>query len=224
MRTKTLLLTAALVAAGAATSMAQSNVYSLNVVGYINLPLVNGYNLVANQLNGTNNNINTVFPTATDQDVVFKWNAATQGFAPSDTYQALGNGWYDGAFNPSTTTLNPGEAFFYQSVGAKTVTLTGEVSQGTNTLAIKGGGYSFLSSPPPVVSGLSTNGFPQVDQMTYFTFSGGSYTPSYTYQALGNGWYDGAFNPVDPAPAVGQGFIVNNPGAQTSWTRSFVVQ
>ena len=38
MRTKTLLLTAALTAAGALTSMAQ--VYSINIVGYINLPVL----------------------------------------------------------------------------------------------------------------------------------------------------------------------------------------
>src|SRR5437016_2865233 len=40
MRTKTLLLTAAVVAAGVASSMAQSNVYSLNIVGYVNIPVV----------------------------------------------------------------------------------------------------------------------------------------------------------------------------------------
>src|SRR5207249_3273515 len=36
MRTKTLLAAAAMLAAGFASSMAQSNVYSLNVVGYVN--------------------------------------------------------------------------------------------------------------------------------------------------------------------------------------------
>src|SRR3954470_8755678 len=57
MRTKALLCAAAL-AAGAATSMAQSNVYSLNVVGYYNVPVpANQLVLVANQLNTTNNTI-----------------------------------------------------------------------------------------------------------------------------------------------------------------------
>src|SRR6059036_1804778 len=46
MRTKTLICAATLLAAGAATSMAQ-NVYSLNVVGYVQVSLTNGFNLVA---------------------------------------------------------------------------------------------------------------------------------------------------------------------------------
>ena len=48
MRTKALLLTAALGLASVATSMAQA-VYSVNVVGYINLTMKPGFNLVANQ-------------------------------------------------------------------------------------------------------------------------------------------------------------------------------
>ncbi|EEF62403.1 hypothetical protein Cflav_PD5038, partial [Pedosphaera parvula Ellin514] len=43
MRTKTTLLTAALLAVGAISATAQSNVYSLNVVGYINVPIGQGY-------------------------------------------------------------------------------------------------------------------------------------------------------------------------------------
>ena len=49
MRTKVLICAAALAAASAFTTMAQ-NVYSLNIVGYINVPLIEGFNLVANQL------------------------------------------------------------------------------------------------------------------------------------------------------------------------------
>ena len=46
MRTKTLLLTAALAAAGVVSSMAQ--VYSVNSVGYVNLTLPNGFSMIAN--------------------------------------------------------------------------------------------------------------------------------------------------------------------------------
>ena len=64
MRTKTLLSTAALLAAGVATPMAQSsNVYSLNVVGYVNVPVYGGgqYNMICNPLNNANNNITNLF-------------------------------------------------------------------------------------------------------------------------------------------------------------------
>jgi hypothetical protein len=56
MRTKTLLLSAAAMAAGLVSSVAQSNVYSVNVVGYVNQVLPAGTLVaVANPLdNGTN--------------------------------------------------------------------------------------------------------------------------------------------------------------------------
>src|ERR1035441_2625923 len=66
MRTKTLLIAAAALAVGVASSMAQT--YSQNVVGYYNVTVAAGqYYILANQLiNGsdpaqTNNDINTVF-------------------------------------------------------------------------------------------------------------------------------------------------------------------
>jgi hypothetical protein len=63
MRTKTLLLTAALSAAGIATSMAQ-NVYSVNMVGYINKTMPKGLSMIANQLNASpNNKVTTLFGT-----------------------------------------------------------------------------------------------------------------------------------------------------------------
>src|SRR5580692_6638666 len=48
MRTKTTLLCAAALAAGVASSMAQSNVYSLNIVGYANVPNPKGYTFQSN--------------------------------------------------------------------------------------------------------------------------------------------------------------------------------
>jgi hypothetical protein len=76
MRTKALLCAAA-VAAGALSAMAQSNVYSLNVVGYVNVPLVGGgaFNMIANPLNNTGtggNNISNLFSAvAQDGDTIF---------------------------------------------------------------------------------------------------------------------------------------------------------
>ena len=49
MRTKTLLLSAAALAAGVVTSMA-ANTYSVNVVGYINVTVQPGFNIIGNQL------------------------------------------------------------------------------------------------------------------------------------------------------------------------------
>lgn len=59
MRTKTLLLSAAAVAAGVASLKAQSNVYSLNVVGYVNVNLPAGFNMIQNPLDDGAGNIVT---------------------------------------------------------------------------------------------------------------------------------------------------------------------
>src|SRR6266446_1325324 len=66
MRTKTLLAAAAMLAAGLASSMAQSNVYSLNVVGYVNKVMPSGgkYIMISNPLNTTSNTINSLLSGA----------------------------------------------------------------------------------------------------------------------------------------------------------------
>src|SRR6185369_1228000 len=85
MRTK-LLAAAAILAAGIASSMAQSNVYSLNVVGYVNRTFVGGglFSLTSNPLNTTNNTLAGIFgangvglPSGSQ---VQAWNYGTQDF------------------------------------------------------------------------------------------------------------------------------------------------
>lgn len=225
MRTKTLLLTAALVAAGVASSMAQSsNVYSLNVVGYINLPIVPGYNLVCNQLDVDGiDNVNTALTNGTpDQTQLFTFTGA--GFSSPITYQASAPGWFDSSFNPATNNVFPGLAFFLFNPGTttNTITLVGSVVQTTNTFPI-GKGYGFYAVVPPVASDLDTNGFPAEDQMQFFTFNKG-YSQPITYQAGGPGWFDSSFTQQFPTPPVGQGFLIFNPDAATTWTQSFSVQ
>lgn len=210
--------------------MAQSNVYSLNVVGYVNVPVgANAYTLMANQLNvdGTNN-INQVLTTGVpDQTQYFAWNSSTHAFDPSVTYFA-GTGWLDlnNGGNNATNIVGPGKAFFlFNGAGASTVTLVGSVVQGTTTQTVTPG-YGFYAGVPPVAADIDTNGFPAQDQMQYFTFAGGTYVGGYTYFA-GTGWLDlnngGA--QVFPTPAVGQGFLIYNPGTvNVTWTNTFNVQ
>jgi hypothetical protein len=229
MRTKTLLLTAALCAAGVATSLAQS-VYSVNAVGYVNLTIVPGYNLIANPLNGTNNNINTIIPVAPADTEAFGWNNASQQFAGSDTYFE-GLGWLDSAFTPSTTVFNPGLAFFVRNAGVTNFTLTfvGDVPQGALTNNILPN-YGFYSSIVPQSAGLSTIGFPGVPDIEYTVWNPAVQQYGATYTFIGvqpgypTGWADSGFNPVDPTPAVGQGFIIRNPNPTTyPWGRNFNV-
>src|SRR5881398_3409333 len=101
MRIKALLCMASLTA-GVATSMAQSNVYSTNVVGYyeLNIP-ANKYVLLANQLNTTNNTIGNVLANSPDGAIFQKF---ANGYT-AYVYDSLVSGW---TTNESAT-LNPGE-------------------------------------------------------------------------------------------------------------------
>jgi hypothetical protein len=229
MRTKTLLLTAALFAAGLGVSMAQS-VYSVNAVGYVNVTLRPGYNLIANPLNGTNNVISTVIPAASlpDDVQVLTWNNSAQSF--NQAVFTAGGVWYDQGGNPDTSVLNPGRGFFVYLPGSTNVTVTfvGEVPQGGLTNSISAN-YGFYSSIVPQSAGLSTMGFPGVLDMQYLPWSSTAqaYGQALVYVGVqpgfASGWADQGGNPVDPTPAVAEGFVIFNPGAAVSWGRTFSV-
>lgn len=222
MRTKTLLLSAAVLAAGLAASTAQS-VYSVNAVGYVNTTLLNGYNLVANPLNGTNNTLSTILPNVPGGTTVYRWNNASQSFLQADTYFD-GLGWLDSSFNPSTTSINPGEGFFLQNnTGTNVpVTFVGEVPQGNLTNRV-GAIYGFYSSQVPQQATLPQLGFPGSEGMFFYTWNPTNQTYNQAYTYLAGSWFDGSFNQVDPVLQVAQGFLLNNPGAAVNWTRTFSV-
>jgi hypothetical protein len=156
MRTKTLLLTAALVAAGVASSMAQSNVYSLNIVGYVNIPVAAGKSIMLNNPfdTGTGNNVTNVIVQpymggtndVPDPAIDAGWNntqlyAFKQGVGYIQETYASGFGWFPGANDPgdvngnSTLTLPPGKGFWFVPTTNSTVTFTGSVVLGsTNSI------------------------------------------------------------------------------------------
>jgi hypothetical protein len=204
-------------AAGVASSMAQSNVYSLNVVGYVNLNLTNGLNLVSNPLDfdgtGTNNTIIGVFSnTLPSGSIVFKFVAGN-----FNSYLYGRGGW---AGNTTGVSLNPGEACFVEVSAPTTVTTVGQVLQGTTTNVLSGA-LSLVSSISPL-SG-------QVDS----TGNGGlNYTPTsndiiFLWDPVGQAYVTylhgrGGWSPSDPVLAVGQGFFLNTPNA--TWVNTFTVQ
>lgn len=208
MRTKSLLLAAAVSVAGVATSLAQ--VYSVNAVGYINLTLKPGFTLIANQLDNKNGNlISQVLTGLPDGTVLYKFSNATGTYS----IHALDFG----AWDPDTS-LAPGEgAFILIPAGAdQTVTLVGEVPQGDVGMAIPQG-FSIISSKVPQTADLSAAGiaFPGADGDVVYRWdpTAGTY-----------GIYAFDFGAWDPTPVIGVGesFFVNKAAAST-WTRTFSV-
>jgi hypothetical protein len=219
MRTK-ILLSVAIVAAGIAAADAQQ-VYSVNAVGYVNVSIVPGYNLLNNPLDGTNNMVSTIIPTAPDGTSLLTWNAAAQDFNQADVY--LG-GWANGDGDPSTRVLAPGQGFFLQNnSGANaTITFVGEVSQGHLTNRISSN-FGFYGSQVPQSGTLSSLGFPGCEGMSVYPWKPvlQDYGQSYIY--IGGAWADGDGNPADPVIGVAEGFLLSNPCPTISWTRTFSV-
>jgi hypothetical protein len=223
MRTK-ILLSAALVAAGIAAADAQQ-VYSVNAVGYVNVTLVPGYNLIANPLKGTNNIISTILPSVPDLSIAFGWNGAAQQFAQADNFIASEGGWLDGTFQPSTTVLEPGKAFFLQNnSGANaTITFVGEVPQGALTNPVVAN-YGFYSSIVPQSAPLTTGlGFPTVDNMIFNGWNKASQQYADAYNRIEGVWYGPGFVEAEPSVGVAEGFLLFNPAGPLNWTRNFSV-
>src|SRR5262245_50981047 len=71
-----------------------------NVVGYVNVPLTNGYNFLENPLNVTsgtngtvNNSITNVLRVVPDGTEVFLWDTTNQAFTPPSIYSAASSNW-----------------------------------------------------------------------------------------------------------------------------------
>jgi hypothetical protein len=206
--------------------MAQSNVYSLNVVGYVNTPSVGGFsfNMLANPLNNANNGITNLFQNVNDGDQILFWNTTLQDVDPTVyTYSQFAHTW-DG-----NRIVKPGEGFFYLNTGNNfTNTFVGEVIQGsyTNPVPVKGNfSFNFLASSVPL-GGSFTNaiaGFTPSDgdQVSVWNTTLQDVDPTVaTYSAFAHAW-DNPNIPVAP----GNGLLYLGTGPDINqWVRNFTVQ
>lgn len=223
MRTKALLGLAAL-AVSAITVVAQSNVYSLNVVGYVNVPVASGYNLLANPLKaGVTNGANEIM-TPISGSQFLTWNGAGFDYV---AYEPDFGGWIDKAEQPSVPpTLPPGKGFFmFNPLAATTMTFVGEVVPApgtTNSLPIPSG-YSLIGSALPASATDITAApvsLPKISGMQLLKWNGTGYSYA-AYEPDFGGWIDKAEAPIAaPGYTVGQGFFLFNPGTASSWNQS----
>jgi hypothetical protein len=208
MRTKTL-LAAVILAAGIATSMAQSNVYSLNVVGYVSKTYDAGFHLIANPLNATNNSVASVLPNPPDFTFLYKY--------VNGSYENA-NSFAFGAWDFPNQTLSPGEgAFLLIPAGPNwTNVYVGEVLQGnlTNTLIP---GFNMVGAKVPQAAGLQgTHQLQPGDFDIVYQFQNHAYLNA-------NGYAFGGWDFGDPVIGVGEGFWYLNQNAQNNWVRNFTV-
>lgn len=217
----TLLIAAA--ALGATVISSQAQVYSQNVVGYANVKLVTGYNMVANQFNcGISNGANEVFPNIPDSTAIFQWN----GFGYTVTYKdfsAPPDQYYmsDYATPTNAPIILPGQACFLQLPFDVTNTFTGSIAAlagggtATNDLIT---GYNMVGSKIPYAGSVTNTSFNfnPPDSTAIFSWNGSGYTIVYKdYSAPPDQYYmsDYATPTNPPALNVGQGVFMQLPGS-----------
>lgn len=232
MRTKTAvpILGAAAFAVGALSSATAQNVYSVNVVGYVNVPIAHGFQILGNPLSATDNTVNGLLTGGSNTAYVGPWEGATiytwsgTGFL-ADHLDSYGAGWA----NPSLS-LPPGAGFFVSNPNPPfTNTFVGTVVQGgaTNVIANH---FSLQSSTWPVGTNVVQLGLNAGSGDTIYTWGGSGFL-TYHLDSYGAGWG----SPPLPAPqanvsngpviGIAQGFFYNNvQGAAFNWVQNFTVQ
>jgi hypothetical protein len=217
MRTKALLLAAAFAAAGVATSMAQ--VYSVNAVGYVNVTLKPGFNLVSNPLIASDNSIGNLFKNI-------------QGTIPGglSVFKFVNNNFvsaswdeFDLKYSPDSAaaeTVVPGDGVFVFNPGSTDLTLTfvGEVSQGATTTPLPRG-FSIKASVVPQAGKPDAFGLPGAPGDSLYKYN----TTTKNYDASTFDEFDLKWVPDLPVINVGEAFFYFRNGAATNWTRTFSV-
>jgi hypothetical protein len=214
MRTKTLLFAAGALAAGIVSSEAQ-NVYSQNIVGYVNVVIpANQFTLLANPLDDGTNTVTSLGGALPNKTLVETWNGT--GFSGSSK---AGGVW------GSNLSIPPGTGFFVQtpaSAGTITDTFVGNVISSTfttgssNTVNVPTG-FSLLGSPVPF-SGTITDAGPN-------TINLGAALPN---KSLVETWNGTGFSGSSKAGgtwsvpltiSAGHGFFVQ-PASAATWTQT----
>jgi len=222
------MVAAALLAAGLASSMAQ-NVYSLNVVGYVNVTATAGqFTALANPLDATlggtvlgMNDITNLFATGQSGDYVQQYDPVTL-LDYTSPISVGRHGW------SSNLPLPPGGAvMYYNNQGADEVfTFVGQVQQGTyNNGTLTGGQLNLVGMPVPLDGGqtnLQTAGLVSSSGdyvQTYNTTTPLDWSSPAQYSSRGAGSWSGQ---LEVAP--GQGFFYYNNSSDNVWTSNFTVQ
>jgi len=188
-----------------------ADVFSVNVVGYVNKVYPSGFSIINNPLSNSNNTVAVLFPNPPGFTQIYKFGPT--GYSPVNTF-LFGN-WTD----PSQT-LSPGEGAFLNLPSPYTNTYVGEVLTGslTNTLPP---GFSLVGSKVPQAGGLQgTLGLTpgSFDQVYQYDAVGQAYAPANTF--LFGSWANG-----DPQISVAEGFFyLNQQTTNNNWARTFNVQ
>jgi hypothetical protein len=195
MKTKTLLIGAAVLAAGVLSSQAQ--VYSQNVVGYVNVVLPSGqFALVSNPLDDGTNTVTSLGAALANKSTVQIWNGS--GF----TIASKGGGVWN-----TNLSIPVGTGFFVKSATAVTNTFVGSVAMGS-TNSLPAGLFALVGSTVPYAGDLTdtnVNIGPTLPNKSTLQVWNGS---GFTIASKGGGVWN-----TNLSLSVAQGFFVKSASA-----------
>lgn len=220
MRTKTLLLTAAIGAVGIASSMAQA-VYSVNAVGYVNTPIPAGggngaFKMIANPFVVADSRLEALMPNPPPGTIIYKF---TGGNFQLTTFDDLDLVWA-----PPNTTIEFGSGVFIRNppgAAAYNHTWVGEVAEGTPITNPVSPGFSIKSSKVPQAGGITTtlNFQPTPGDVLYKFDVPTQNFVLYTFDDLDLVWA-----PSEPQIDVAESFFLLERASSTkAWDRNFDV-
>lgn len=206
--------------------MAQTAVYSVNAVGYVNTAVPKGFALISNPLIAPTNSVAALFgnPNLPDGFKVFKY--VPTGTTPTPPLKVGYNvvSWEFGDWSDvplaKAILVNPGEGVFVQTSTPYTVTFVGDVPQGVGAAALKTTlvpGYQIVSSQVPQAGKLVTDlKYTPVEGDKVFKFGADQ---KYDVRSFEFGDWSGG---GEPTFNVGEAFFLQRSTAGT-WTREFSV-
>ncbi len=138
-------------------------IYSVHLIGYMNVDVPPGFSMVANQLMAPDNSVGALLPGVPEGTTIYKFDPVSQSFSANE--------FAAGAWTNPNESLLPGEGAFIKNPTTNSLKLTfvGEMLTGTLTNDIPAG-YSIRSYVLPIGRPLEEMGFPAEMGDTVFRF------------------------------------------------------
>ena len=209
--------------AGSVAVNAADPVYSVNVVGYVNMTFTNNqFKLFTNPLDHTNTYA-ALFPNLTASDkgsIIYQWDS-TNGYSYA-LYAGTSRGWVDleTGLSANEWTLAPGQGAFFYSVQTFTNTFVGNVMQGSLSFPIAAG-FTQVGSIVPQAASVADLGLVPLNRDMIYKWNGTDYE---YWQYANSKWRNLKSGAVEiPTLDVGDAvFYYSDTGF--NWTRTFEVK
>ena len=179
--------------------------FSANVVGYVDLQLYPGSNLVANPLNAASNTVGALFGSVPGGSMFLPWNQGTESFGPTNHFSKA-SGWS----NPDELLVQPNGGFLIVTAATK-LSFHGIpwwITPGPRCVEYPSGeSVSSWFWPVVIFDAPCVSGIPDGTTIIQWNPESQRYNDGKTYFG-GFGWV-----PAEPVISPGTAFRINSPGA-----------